>query len=146
MSGDLTRNERAQGWAMVVLGAMIPPAMVGRYFSTGEPVWAESSSMLVNVAAPFAIVLMTAALVMVGAMTLGWSTSTRAIDVTISVTFAFMVLFGLLYLVAPEAMIEDSRRGPSSLTGARVLGAFLVAGVGVAAVFLWRLRGPRSER
>ena len=100
MSGDLTRNERAQGWAMVVLGAMIPPAMVGRYFSTGEPVWAESSSMLVNVAAPFAIVLMTAALVMVGAMTLGWSTSTRAIDVTISVTFAFMVLFGLLYLVA----------------------------------------------
>ncbi len=146
VSDDLTRNERIQGWTLVVCGAMVPPAMIGRYFSTGTPIWAESSNMLVNVGAPFAIVLMTAALVMIGAMTLGWSTSTRAISVTTSVTLAFMGLLGLLYVVAPDAMIENSRRGPNSPTGARVLGAFLVAGVTGAAALLWRLRGLGSER
>ena len=146
MSGDLSRNERIQGWTLVVCGAMIPPAVIGRCFSTGTPIWAESSSMLVNVAAPVTVVLMTAALVMVGAMTLGWSTSARAITVTISVTLAFVGLLGLLYLVAPSEMIEGSRRGPHSPAGARVLGGFLVAVVGGVAAGSWVLRRPRSGR
>ena len=135
-----------QGWALVVCGAMIPPAVVGRYFSTGTPLWAESSTMVVNVVAPVATALMSAALVMLGAMLLGWSTSGRAISVTLTVTVAFVGLVGLVYVVAPDAMIENSRRGPHSPTGARVLGGLLVAVVGASATAYWALRTPRSGR
>lgn len=132
----------------MIHGAMIPPALVGNYFSTGEPIWTQSSSRLVNEAAPVAIVPMTVTLVMLGAMLLGWSTSTRALSVTLTVTVAFMGLFGLLYLVAPEPMIENSRRGPHSPTGARVLGGVLmaVAVVGASVATYWVLRTPRSRR
>ncbi|WP_229054546.1 hypothetical protein [Aeromicrobium sp. Leaf350] len=144
MSDGPSLSDRATGWAFLVCGALLPIAVAGRWATTGEPLWAESSRLVVNLAAPTLMVVMTALLLTFGAVVLEWTSSLRAVSATLVLTLVFIALLGAMCLVAPSEMVGQGRGAPRTETAAVVTGVVLLTAVGaicaLSAAFALRRR------
>ncbi len=149
MSDGPSLSDRATGWAFLVCGALMPIAVAGRWVTTGEPLWAESTRLVVNLAAPTLMLVMTALLLTFGAVMLEWTSSTRALSATLALTLAFIGLLGAMCLVAPSEMVGQGRGAPRSETASVVTGVVLLTVVGafgaLTAVLAIRSRNRRES-
>lgn len=139
-------SDRATGWAFLVCGGLIPIALAGRWATLGEPLWAESSKLVVNLAAPTLMVVLTTLLLTFGAVILEWATSAKAVSVTVVLTVAFIALLGVMCLVAPAEMVGDGRGAPRTETAARITGVVLLAAVAATGALSARLAISRRSR
>lgn len=129
MSDRPSLSDQATGWAFLVCGALLPFAVAGRWATTGEPLWSESRTLLINLAAPTLMVVLTALFLTFGAVMLEWATSARALSVTLVLTMVFIGLLGVMCLVAPSEMVGNGRGAPRTEASARITGVVLLTAV-----------------
>lgn len=146
MSHGPSLNDRATGWVFLAFGVMLPIATAARWATTGEPLWAESSRLVVNLATPTLMLVMTAMSLAFGAVLLEWTTSTRAVSATLVLTTVFIGLLGAMCLVAPSEMVGQGRGAPRTETAAVVTGIVLLTVVGVVAAWTARSAIKRRSR
>ncbi|MEG9227430.1 hypothetical protein [Aeromicrobium sp. Sec7.5] len=146
MSHEPSLNDRATGWVFLAFGVMLPVATAARWATTGEPLWAESSRLVVNLAAPTLMLVMTALFLAFGAVMLEWTTSATAVSATLALTTAFIGLLGAMCLVAPDEMVGQGRGAPRTETAAVITGIVLLAAVGAIGALTARSAIRRRSR
>ncbi len=129
-------SDRLVGWVFVVVAAMISISMIGRAALGHSDGWWE-----------WPIIAAFAALFLFIGLALLMDDPPRWLLLLVVVFYGLgMAAFGVVALVAPDAVLVTVGRGPRTPGAARVMGAMFVAGGLLMSVAAWLGFGRRPSR
>ena len=129
-------SDRLVGWVFVVVAAMISISMIGRAALGHSDGWWE-----------WPIIAAFAALFLFIGLALLMDDPPRWLLLLVVVFYGLgMAAFGVVALVAPDAVLVTIGRGPRTPGAARVMGAMFVAGGLLMSVAAWLGFGRRPSR